>query len=165
MPARELRGTKPSRRERTAYVRSLRCFFVLLVGGCYSYHPLESPAPASGTRVAADLTDSGSVAMASQIGPGVTSVRGDVVESSPDGLLLALIAVMGRNDQETLWSGEQVRIPRTTVARVEQRRFALGKTILFSGAVMGGLYAVVKAFTGGDAGGGSPGGSGDPSPE
>jgi hypothetical protein len=138
---------------------------VLLLVACYSYHPLENPAPASGTQVAADLTDSGSLAMASQIGPGVTSVRGEVVESSPDGLLLALISVMGRNDQEMFWSGEQVRIPRTTVARVQQRRFAVGKTMLFGGVVVGGLFAAVKAFTGGSIGGGGGGGTGDPSPQ
>jgi hypothetical protein len=146
-------------------MRASALLVLLLVGGCYSYQPLESPAPASGTEVSADLTDSGSLAMASQIGPGVTSVRGEVVESSPDGLLLALISVMGRNDQEVLWSGEQVRIPRTTVARMQQRRFAPGKTILFGGVVASGLFAAVKAFTGGSIGGGGGSGSNDPSPE
>lgn len=64
---------------------------VLLVAGCYNYLPLENPAPASGTRVAAELTDAGSLELASQVGPGVTSVRGDVVESDPRGLLLAQV--------------------------------------------------------------------------
>lgn len=137
---------------------------LLLVAGCYTYRPLENPAPASGTRVAANLTDAGSVALASQIGPGVSSVRGEVLESSPDALLLALTSVLGRNEQETFWKGEQVRIPLTTVARVEQRRFALGKTVLFGGAVLGGLFAAIKAFEGG-GGGGMSGGGGGPEPQ
>jgi hypothetical protein len=146
-------------------MRALALLVVLVVNGCYSYHPLESPAPASGTRVAADLTDSGSLAMASQIGPGIISVRGEVVESSSDGLLLALISVLGRNDQEMFWRGEQVQIPLITVARVQQRRFALGKTILFGGVVVGGLFAAVAAFTGDGSGGGGGGGGGGPSPQ
>lgn len=161
-------------------VRSLQCFdetitrkklmqisaliLVLLVAGCYRYLPLESPAPAPGTRVAADLTDAGSLQMANQVGPGITSVRGEVIESNPDALLLALTSVVGRNEQETFWNGEQVRIPLTTVARVQQRRFALGKSILFGGAVVGGLFGAIKAFEGGGGGGGT-GGGGGPQPQ
>jgi hypothetical protein len=162
-------------------IRSLQCFDetitrkplmrasalipVLLVAGCHSYHPLENPAPASGTRIAADLSDAGSLEMASQIGPGATTVRGEVVESDSAGLLLALRSVLGRNEQETFWNGEQVRIPLTTVARVQQRRFALGKTILFGGAVVGGLLGAIKAFEGDGGGGGAGGGGGGPAPQ
>jgi hypothetical protein len=136
---------------------------LLLLTGCYSYHPLETPTPVSGTRVEADLTGRGSVDLASQIGPGALSVRGEVLESEPDSLVLALRSVLGRNEQETFWSGEHVRIPLVTVARVQQRRFAIGKSILFGGAVVGGLLAAVKAFQGDGSGGGVSGGGGGPS--
>jgi hypothetical protein len=138
---------------------------ILLVGGCYSYRSLEGPTPALGTQVAADLTDAGSLQLASQIGPGITRVRGEVVESQPEALFLALSSVLGRNEQETFWSGEQVRIPLITVARVQQRRFALGKTVLFGGTVVGGLLAAIKAFEGSGNGGGLSGGGGGPSPQ
>lgn len=97
-------------------------------------------------------------------GPGITRVRGEVVESKPDALFLALRSVLGRNEQETFWSGEQVRIPLVTVSRVEQRRFALGKTLLFGGSVVGGLFAAIKAFAG-SGNGGFSGGTGEPSPQ
>jgi hypothetical protein len=138
---------------------------VLLLAGCYSYHPLATPAPASGTRVAADLTDAGSVQLASQVGPGATSLRGEVVESDPDALLLALKSVLGRNEQETFWAGEQVKVPLTVVMRVQQRRFAPGKSILFGGAVLGGLFVAVKAFEGHGSEGGGAGSGGGPSPQ
>lgn len=146
-------------------MRALALIGVLLVAGCYSYHPLASPIPTVGTRVTADLTDTGSLQMASQVGPRITSVSGDVVESDRDGLLLALNSVMGRNQQETFWQGEQVRIPLATVARVQQRRFALGKTILFSGTVVGALLGAIKAFEGDGSGGGGTGGGVGPSPQ
>ena len=138
---------------------------VLLVAGCYSYHPLQDPIPASGSRVAADLTDAGSLTMAAQVGPGITSIRGEVVESDPDGLLLALTSVLGRNEQESFWKGERVRIPLATVARVQQRRFALGKSMLFGAAAVSGLFAAIKAFQGDGNGGGISGGTGGPSPQ
>jgi hypothetical protein len=143
-------------------MRSSAWAAVLLVTGCYNYYPLENPAPASGTRVAAELTDAGSIEMSSQIGPGVTSVHGEVVESSSDALTLALTSVMNRNEQEMPWNGEQVRIPLTTVARVEQRRFAVVKSILFAGAIVGGLFAATQAFETADRGGGGGGGGGGP---
>jgi hypothetical protein len=138
---------------------------VLLVAGCYSYRPLETPTPLSGTRVEANLTDAGSVQMASQIGPGMTSVRGEVLQSDSQAVLLALTSVVGRNEQEVFWNGEQVRIPLTTVARLQQRRFATGKTIIFGGALLGGMLLAAKAFTGGGEGGGGGGGGGDPGPQ
>jgi hypothetical protein len=93
------------------------------------------------------------------------SVRGRVLESEADSLLLALRSVVSRNEQETFWSGEHVRIPLITVARVEQRKFSVGKSILFSGAVVGGLIAAVKAFRGDGGGGGISVGGGSPSPQ
>ena len=145
-------------------MRRFALILLLPAFGCYNYQPLAAPTPAPGTRVEAQLTDAGSLQMAGQIGPGATRVRGEVVESSPDTLLLALTSVVGHNQQETLWNREQVRIPLTTIAQVEQRRFALEKSVLFGGAVVGGLFAAIKAFEGG-GGGISGGGGGGPQPQ
>src|SRR5918995_2437051 len=146
---------------------SMRYIPILLFlgAGCYSYHPVETPAPASGTTVEADLTTGGSIVLASQIGPGAMSIRGQVLESEADSLLLALRSVLGRNQQETFWRGEHVRIPLITVARVQQRRFALKKTLLFGGTVLGGLFAAVAAFDGSGGGGGGSGRGGGASPQ
>ncbi len=145
-------------------MRASAMMFVLLISGCYAYRPLETPTPAAGTRVVADLTNAGSLELASQIGPGVASVSGAVVAYDQEALLLALSSVMGRNDQETFWKGEQVRIPHTTVARLQQRRFALGKSFLFGGTVLGGLLGAIKAFEG-EGSGGMSGGGGGPRPQ
>jgi hypothetical protein len=136
-----------------------------LVAACYSYQPIESPSAVLRTRVQADLTDAGSVQMASQIGPGISSVRGEVVESDSQSVLLALSSVLGRNEQEVFWAGEQVRIPLTSVARLQQRRFATGKTMVFGGAFLGSLLLAVEAFTGPGSGGGGAGTGGGPGPQ
>jgi hypothetical protein len=146
-------------------MRSMAGLAFLVLAGCYSYRPVDTPAPDSGDRVEADLTDQGTVAMASQIGPGALSVRGEVLQAQPETLVLALTSVLGRNQQETFWKGEHVRLPLVTVARVQQRRFALKKTLLFGGAVLGGLFAAVAAFDGSGGGGGGSGRGGGPSPQ
>jgi hypothetical protein len=146
-------------------MRASALICVLLVSGCYNYLPLENPAPTSGTRVAADLTAAGSLEMASQVGLGVTTLRGKVVGSDSQALVLAITSALGRHEEETLWKGEQVRIPLALVAQVRERKFALGKSLLFGGAAAGGLLGAVKAFTGGGSAGGITGGGGGPGPQ
>jgi hypothetical protein len=155
----------PRRINRRSIMRISALILLLLGVGCYSYQPLETATPAAGTRVEAVLTDAGSVQMASQIGPGASAVRGEVVESDSETMLLALRSVLGRNEQETFWNGEQVRIPLATLARVQQRKFAPGKTLLFGGAFAGSLLAAVEAFISGGEGGGGGAGGGDPAPQ
>jgi len=146
-------------------MRSVAGIALLVLTGCYGYRPLETPSPDFGTRVEADLTDRGSFVLASQIGPGAMTVRGEILQTEPEALVLALTSVLGRNQQETFWRGEHVRIPLITVSRVQQRRFALGKTLLFGGTVLGGLFAAVAAFDGNGGGGGGSGGGGGTSPQ
>jgi len=63
------------------------------------------------------------------------------------------------------WNGERVRVPLSTVARVQERRFAPAKTIAFGGALLGGLLLAAEAFMTGSDGGGSGGGGGYPVPQ
>jgi hypothetical protein len=136
------------------------------IGACYIYDVVELPTPAAGTRIEAELTDPGSTELASQLGPNIAAVRGDVVESDDAGLLLALTSVTVKNHERTSWKREQVRIPFTTVARVQQRRFSLGRSLLLGGAVIGALVGAGLAFDGGgSAAGGGVGTGGGPGPQ
>jgi len=146
-------------------MRTVTLLPLAILAACYSYHPLETPAPRSGIRVEADLTGGGSMAMASQIGPGALSVRGEVLQTDDEAMVLALSSVVGRNEQETYWKGEQVRFPLITVERVQERKFAPAKTLMFGAALVGSLFVAVKAFDGGNSGGGSSGGGGGSGPQ
>jgi hypothetical protein len=141
-------------------MRSATLLPMFMLAACYSYHPLETPTPRPGIRVEAELTGGGSLALASQIGPGARTVRGEVLQTDAEAMVLALSSVLGRNEQETYWKGEQVKFPLITVERVQERRFALPKTLMFAGALVGSLFVAVKAFDGGGSGEGSSGGGG-----
>jgi hypothetical protein len=134
-----------------------------LVGACYTYDSVEQPAPVAGTRIEAELTGTGSTELAGQLGRDITTLRGQVIDSNDVGLLVALNSVTLRNHERTSWKGERVRIPLSTVARVNQRRFSLGRSLLLGGAAIGALLAAVVAFDGGgSAVGGGVGTGGGP---
>ena len=153
-------GTQPGKG--AMRVRTLWAVFPL-IGGCYTYDSVEQPAPVAGTRIEAELTGTGSVELAGQLGHGITTLRGQVIESNDVGLLVALNSVTMRNHERTSWKGEQVRIPLSTVARVNRRRFSLGRSLLLGGAAIGALVAAVVAFDGGgSAVGGGVGTGGGP---
>lgn len=139
------------------------CTMLPLLGACYFYDSVEQPAPVAGTRIEAELTGAGSDELASQLGPEIATLRGHLLESDHSSLLLSINSVTVKNHERTSWKGEQVRIPLSTVSRVHQRKFSLGRTLLLGGAAMGGLVAALVAFEGGGfASGGGVGTGGGP---
>jgi hypothetical protein len=134
-----------------------------LIGACYTYDSVGQPAPVAGARIEAELTGTGSAQLAGQLGHDITTLRGQVIDSNDVGLLVALNSVTLKNHERTSWKGERVRIPLSTVARVNQRRFSLGRSLLLGGAAIGAMVAAVVAFDGGGSGvGGGVGTGGGP---
>jgi hypothetical protein len=123
---------------------------LLLTAGCYTYRPLSAPVPAAGTRVQATLTGEGAESLASRVGPNVKAVSGDVVRADSAGLTLAVDAVENRWGDRDGWQGEPVHIPSRFVRRLQERHLAVGGTGLLGGAVAAGLFALTRAFGGGD---------------
>ena len=136
---------------------------ILLSTGCYNDLPLADPSPVAGTQVTAQLTKDGSTELARMLGPDARSVRGRVLATTDDQVVLAVSLVQGKGDEQTVWKGEQVSLPRTAVAWLWQRKLSLGRSLLAGGAFLGALIAAGKAFEGGEEGGVNVGGGGGPS--
>jgi hypothetical protein len=136
----------------------------LVLTGCYSYLPVSTAEPQVGARVAAGLTVDGADTLARAVGPGITTLRGDVVAAEDGTITLALTSVTDRTGQVTSWKGEEVRVPQGAVERLEQRKLALGRSVLFAAAFLGGSVAAWEAFQAGIRGGAipNPGGGGEP---
>jgi len=124
------------------------------VGACYGYYPTAGAQP-SGREVQLTLTDSGAVVLAAQIGPAAEAISGHVQTDSANRFVLAVSDVRQRDGNEVSWKGERIVVPRSLIARVEERRFSRGRTGLFSGAVAVALVSLRQAFHG--TGGSSPG--------
>lgn len=129
--------------------------------GCYKYTPLATTDPAPGTRIAVDLTPTGTDTLARFVGPNVIAIEGRVVEAAGSDLLLAVSVVRKRTGEEDFWKGETVSIPRGVVSGLRQRRLATGRTLLLAGAVAA-LGATVGVAAGGGGSGGGGGGGGPP---
>jgi hypothetical protein len=134
-----------------------------LLAGCYTYRPLQEPAPAPGDRVSAQLTTEGSRELTGQIGPEILHVEGQVVSADSDGLDLEVLEIESVRGIRSDWHGEHVRLPRLAVAGLQERRLSVGGTTLLGGVLLGGLYAAYRLFGGGgsvEGPGGQVGGGG-----
>lgn len=120
---------------------------LILLGGCYGYYPPSTPAPV-GRSVEVTLSDSGSVALARQIGPSATTISGRLTSDSAAALILAVTGVRQRDGNEVDWKGERVSVPRPLVMKLEERRFSRGRTTLFVGSVVVGLLVARSALGG-----------------
>jgi hypothetical protein len=137
----------------------------MLAGGCYTYLPLGTLEPRIGTQVSAELTGRGSDTLARAVGPGVFTLRGAVVGTDPSAVTLAVTSVANRVGEQQFWRGEPVRLPLGAVQDFQERRFSVGRTLLFGAAFVGSSVAAWVAFRGGRSGGRLPGGAGGGVPQ
>jgi hypothetical protein len=136
----------------------------LLLAGCYVYRPMTGTTPPTGDRIRLTLTDAGTANLAAQLGPSTTELSGRVVHDSADAYLISVLGTRGRNGMEADWRGEQVAVPRSLVAHMEQRHFSRTRTVLMGVGTVVAILGAREAFAGpgGIFGGAPPGGGGPP---
>src|SRR5258708_6547440 len=112
------------------------------LAGCYNYLPLTTADPQPGTRVSAQLSDSGSLALSRYLGPDVAAVEGRLVAVTDQDIGISVVTVRNRNGVEHYWKGEVVTLPRGDLAAVRQRKLAAGRSAFLVLAGGGGWRAV-----------------------
>ena len=118
-----------------------------VIGGCYGYYPPDTPVPV-GKSVEVTLSDSGSFALARQIGPSAAAINGRLASDSAGALILAVTGVRQRDGNEIDWKGERVSVPRPLVVKLEERRFSRARTTMFIGSVVVGILVARSALGG-----------------
>lgn len=131
-------------------------------GGCYAYLPAADPGALEGKRISLTLTDSGSVVMASRVGPAVAAIEGTYVADSAGSYLVSVLTTRQRSGQEVDWRGEHVAVARPLVATVEERTFSRPRSLLAGGLAAVGLAAITAALRGKGENTGSANGGGPP---
>jgi hypothetical protein len=133
------------------------------LGACYEYVPARSPATLRGQRVELSLTDSGSVVLASRLGPSVEALEGTLLADTAGLYRVAVVQTRLRNGSETDWRGEEVTVAQGLVARLNERRFSPSRSFFAGGLAVVGIVGATIGLRGAGKGGapsppGNPGG-------
>ena len=134
---------------------------VFVLTGCYSYVPLEGPAPV-GSEVRAHLTNETALKESELTGVLTQDYSGRVMAITSDSLMLSVIAARAIGAAQTRTARRIVGLPMTGVEGLEERKLSGIRTAL---AVAGGGAAVAAIVGGiltvGGNSGGDDGGGGD----
>jgi hypothetical protein len=107
--------------------RTLALLGALLVSGCYEYLPARDPVALIGRRVQLSLTDSGTVALARQVGPSVEALEGTLLADSAGAYVIGVTLTRVRSGAEVDWRDERVSVPHSLVS--SPPRSACGETV------------------------------------
>ena len=128
---------------------------------CYDYHPATEASTAAGNEVRLSLTDRGSIDLAPLIGPQITKIDGTLTIVADTMLVLRVTSVINRVGFSSSWSGEQLRVPKGVVSRIERRSLNRKKSWLVGGGSLAAIALAGLSFDLiGGGGGGRTGGNG-----
>lgn len=132
------------------------------MAGCYIQRPLETAIPAPATRIVAQLTDSGAVAVGSRLGPGAVEVEGVVATADESAWNLNLLRVDYRGGTSNTWNRELVTFPRFALSNATERRVDKTRSWLMAGLIGAGAILASQLFSEFSSGEGD---DGDPTPQ
>lgn len=129
-----------------------------IMSGCYTYVPVERPAPGSVVRI--DIPVRSAVTGTRRDEEDIESLEGTVLTAG-DSLVLQMESTRDIGNFREIHSVDTVRVAVADLAGVSTRTFSSGKTIGLTAVIVGGVVALAVAAL--DVGGGSQGG-GPPGP-
>ncbi len=114
-----------------------------LFGACYRYVPASSGDLVIGEAYRGHLTAEGSQRVARIVGENVERFDGRIVTVTDTAYLVAMSATLKRSEErQTVWTGEQLVIPRSAVNRFELRQLDRPRTLRAAALYTLGLLAV-----------------------
>jgi hypothetical protein len=126
---------------------------------CYTERPVTAPAPAPTSRIIAQVTDTGAVAMANTIGIAAVEVEGVVAQADANVWKLHLVRVGQRGGTSTRWKREVVTFPRYALTNAREKTLDKRRSWIVAGvlaaAIVAGTLLFGSVITGG-AGNGEP---------
>lgn len=160
MPLFSHRGIRRSGRWHMAAGAAALAAALTSATGCYEYVPApgggRGAAPRAGAEVRLELTDAGSAALASQIGPRVESLDGIFEGAGSDSVTVRARRTVMRGGRELDWNNERVAVPVGAVSSLRVRRLSPRRTALAGAALAGGLAGAYILGNRGGFGGGAP---------
>lgn len=114
-----------------------------LFSACYRYVPAPTGEIVAGAAYRGHFSPEGSRQVAPLVGENVALFDGRIVSVLDTAYLVAMSATLKRTEQRpTIWTGEQLAIPRAAVNRFELRQLDRPKTIRAAALYGGGMLAL-----------------------
>ena len=127
--------------------RAVACAtLVSLFTGCHTQRPIGVAVPAPATRIIAQVTDTGSVAMANAIGSAALEVEGVVAEADASTWKLNLLRVAHRGGTSSRWNRETVTFPRYALTNVRETRLDKKRSWIVASLATGAIVALTVLF-------------------
>jgi hypothetical protein len=114
--------------------------------GCYLEQPLTVTPPAPATRIIAQLTDSGTVALSNSIGAGALEVEGVVRSADADTWTLQLVRVDHRDGRTINWNREAVTVRPSLLTNPMVRVLDKKRSWLAAAGITIGAIVLARAF-------------------
>ncbi len=118
----------------------------LCAAGCYMERPLQDPTPVPSTRVLAQLTDSGTVALSNALGPGALGVEGVVASADAQSWTLQMVRVNHRDGRVIEWNREPVNFPRNLLTQPMVKVLDKKRSWLAAGGIVIGAFILAQTF-------------------
>lgn len=109
--------------------------------GCYTYQPLQTGVPATGSRIAVVLNDRGRATLGDRLGSAIDKVDGLLVEGDGSEVTLEVYRTIDLRGNAATWTGERVQLPRDGITGYQGRQFSKRRTFLLVGTVVGVIVA------------------------
>ncbi|HEY5087307.1 MAG TPA: hypothetical protein VII66_08135 [Gemmatimonadaceae bacterium] len=141
--------------------RSLVACMLMATTACQSYSTVALNALPDGADVQVSLTDSGSNAVASQIGSRAEQLEGKITHADSAGLTLMVSEVTRVGGATELGEGRTVSVPSDAIASVRVQSLSVTQSLLLAGVATVAAIALGRSLGGGN-GTASKGGGGPP---
>lgn len=135
------------------FVGGLSAAALLLQMGCYTFKPLQTGMPATGTRVAVSINDRGRFALADRLGSAVDKIDGLLVSADSMNVTFDVYRTIDLRGTSAAWTGERIQVPKDAITGYQERQFSKRRTALLVGTVVG-VIAVIALTTNFDLFGG-----------
>jgi hypothetical protein len=117
-----------------------------IFAGCYREQPLETLPPRPATRLIAQLTDSGTVAMSNAIGAGALAVEGVITNADERTWTLQMLRVDHRDGRVIDWKREPVVFPASVLTSARVKVLDKRRSWLAAGGIVIGAFIVARTF-------------------
>jgi hypothetical protein len=130
-------------RGRSLRIAGFPVLALTLFSSCYRYVPATTTDLVVGSAYRGHLTEEGSRRVAPIVGEDVVGFDGRIVTVTDTAYLVAMSATMKRTDpRPTVWTGEQLVIPRSAVNRFELRELDRPRTMRAAALYTAGIVGI-----------------------